>query len=240
MMTVGSMSRNAYLSFKIGQTNSTFANIANTKNPLLPSGNLFGSNFGTSNSNDLLQNALSKQLEQSKDAITKLDDYTKTSNKFYSGFVPKMDELKKSSENLRSTDFSSGKTADIVSSVKDFADKYNSAANFLNDNKELSQKIANLATSFESPKYNAKGLSSIGINVDNKGMLSVDEAKLSSALSTDASKVGSLLGEKGLASQTAGKATAALNNSTDMIPFPQLSAQQKNNFMQGMLLDIYS
>lgn len=237
MMTVGAMSKNAYLTFKLSQTNPTFANISNQTSSLFPSTDLFGS---ASSNNTLLKDALSNQLAQQKDTVAKLDEYNKTSDNFYSGFFPAMDNLKTSAESMKKTDFSSGKTTDIIDSVKNFASDYNGAVNFFNDNAKISTKIASLATSFSAPKYNGNALESIGVNVDSKGRLSIDEAKLSSALTADADKVGELLGQKGLASQALNKVTSSVANSTNLIPFPKISNQAANGLMPGALLDLYA
>lgn len=237
MMTVGSMSRNAYLTFKLGQTNPLFANISNQTSSLFPSSGLFGS---VGNNSALLQNALSNRLEEQKDTITKLDEYNKASDKFYSGYFPVMNDLKSSAEKLKGTDFSSGQNSEIIDSVKNFADDYNSAVDFFNNNSKVSSKVANLAASFSSSKYSGRALESIGIDVDSKGKLSIDEERLSAALTEDSGKVQAALGQKGLAGQAFNKVNNSVANAADLVPFPKFSNQAANGMMQGLLLNMFA
>lgn len=242
MSTVGEMSRSSYMAFKLGQQNSVFASL-NTQGLFGDGQNnsLFsGSSIFVNRSDlNLLKSAISKQLAEKKDTFTELDSYTDTANKFYTGFFTNTKDLQSSSKTLANTDFSSGKTEDIVKSVKQFADDYNKTNSFLKDNAKLSSRISNLAMSFDSAKYSRNSLESIGVNVDSSGKLSVDEAKLSSALSENSKEVGNILGKKGLANQTYNKVAAAMDNSADLVPFPSIANKAPNGLMPGLLLDFF-
>ena len=243
--SVTSMGINSYLTYKTSQTNSAFASIANIKTDVTNtnSSNSFlnPSQYSPKSSNDLLKDALSSRLAEQKKTLTTLKDYKQKSEKFYSNFFPEMNDLKTSASTLAATDFSSKDTSSIVKNVKQFASDYSSTVNFLTTNKSVSTGVSNLATSFSSTKYNSRAYDSIGIKVDSSGRLTVDETKLTSALSSDADRVKELLGgSNGLASKTVGRVNVAENTASNLVPFPTISNRAYNGITQGMLLDIFA
>lgn len=244
MMTVSSMSKSAYLSFTMGNTSA------------LTSSFDFQSMLGNSKSNgvtwgswafpavgvDIISKHIAKRLSEEKETVESMQDFTKKSDKFFSEFFPEMEALKSSATKLQQTDFSSEDTEATVENVKAFAEDYNSALGFLNDNKRVSDNVRDLAASFAETKYNKQSYEAIGVQVDSSGKLSVDTEKLTAALQDDPSKVENLLGKNGLSKRAYSKALAAENNATNLVPLPSFgnaSSSGKYGYMQGTLLDFY-
>lgn len=246
MMTVSSMSHNAYLSYTLGNTSA-----------LTSSFNFQSLLGGTSQSNSMgwgswafptvdsgvmtkMYAKLFSENSEKKETIGNLQDFSQKSDKFFSGFFPEMESLKTSATNLQNTDFASEDTEKTVKNVKAFAEDYNSALQFLSDNKNVSDNVKDLASSFAETKYNKLDYAAIGVNVDASGKLSVDEEKLTAALQSDPSKVEGLLGKNGLASRTYKKALAAENNATNLLPLPSFGkTTSPSGYMQGMAFDFY-
>jgi len=243
--SITSMGINSYLTYKTAQSNSTFASIAkiqtDTTNTKSSNSFLISSQYSYTTSDDLLKTALSSRLTEQKQTLATLKDYSKTSEKFYSNFFPTMSNLKTSANTLADTDFSTSDKSSIVKSVKQFASDYSDAVNFLTSNKSVSTGVANLAISFSNTKFNSRAYDSIGIKVDTSGRLTIDETKLSSALTSDADRVKALIGgSNGLGSKTVNRVDAAVNNSSNLVPFPNLSNRAYNGITQGILLDIFA
>lgn len=241
MSTISAISRNAYLTFKLSQENSSFASIVNRSSS---ANNLLGTSkfpgMDLSSNTDALQAALSNRLTEQKDTITRLEDYHKTSDAFYSKFFPKMNDLNESANTLKKTNFSENATSNVLSNIKQFASDYNQTVTFLGENSKTSNNISNLSTSFASPKYNSRAFQSIGIDVDTTGKLNIDEGALTSALRTDPTRVKQLLGSDGLAGQTYNKTNVAINNAANLVPFPKLSNSVTNGLFSGMLVDLFA
>lgn len=243
--SVTSMGINSYLTYKTAQSNSTFAAIAKIQSDTTntKSSNFFlnSGQYSYTTSDDLLNNILSNRLAEQKQTLATLKDYSKNSEKFYSNFFPTMSDLKTSADTLADTDFSTNDKSSIVKNVKQFASDYSDAVNFLTNNKSVSTGVVNLATLFSSTKFNSRAYDSIGIKVDTSGRLTVDETKLASALTSDADRVKALLGgSNGLGGKTVNKVDAAVNNSSNLVPFPKLSNRAYNGITQGILLDIFA
>lgn len=242
--SVTSIGINSYLTYKTAQTNSSFAAITNQTNSgkASSSSSFFSAGqYGAANNDDLLKNALNNRLTEQKQTLATLKEYQEKSDKFYSNFFPEMKDLKASAKTLADTDFSKADKSTIVNNVKEFASDYSSTVNFLTANKSVSTAASNLAASFSSTKFNSRAYDSIGIKVDTSGRLTVDEKKLTSALTSDADRVKELLGgSNGLANKTAVRVDAAINNASNLVPFPKLSNRAYNGITQGILLDIFA
>mgnify|MGYP006872985818 CR=1 FL=1 len=92
------------------------------------------------------------------------------------------------------------KTSDenILGRVQNFVQHYNSVLNYLNEHREMSDRVSALAANFSTNSGLQDALSSIGISVGSAGELSVDGAKLLGALKNDSDLVTALLGSEGL------------------------------------------
>ncbi len=110
----------------------------------------------------------------------------------------------------------------VVETVKTFAKDINNAVDFLNKNLDKSTAVKALSNSLSSFRYRSASLGEIGINVGN-GKVTVDETKLTKALTDSPDKVKSLLGGiSGFATQVNTTATNAMRNQTQFMPPPQL------------------
>lgn len=118
----------------------------------------------------------------------------------------------------------------IIDSVKEFAKDYNDVLSFLDNNSDKSREIDNLSYSYKMTRFSSNTLSKIGIEVDNKGRLNVDDKKLNSALEEDFNNVKNLLGgTSGLASTTYTKTNRAIINSQNLYPEPKLNNYKQYN-----------
>lgn len=126
-----------------------------------------------------------------------------------------------------------------IDAIKEFTKDYNSVLSFLNENSNKSNAISNLAYSFGTTKFSTKSLSKIGIDVDSKGNLSVDETKLSSVLENNPDSVKNLLGgSSGFASTTYSKTNKAIINSQNLYTEPKINnTKYYNGYTYQNILD---
>lgn len=133
-----------------------------------------------------------------------------TKNKTYTTIKESTESLRSDIIKLTDTDkdsllskaVSSGNTADAVTTVEDFVDKYNSMVKAMTQmggdtNTSYSKELSALVTK------NKDALSAIGITANSDGTLTVDKSKLSSA-SASAIKT-AFTGDSGFAETVAGK-----------------------------------
>lgn len=120
----------------------------------------------------------------------------------------------------------------IFSAVQKFATNYNDAVTFLNNNKDKSINISNLAHSYTSiVKYNKSTLSGIGINVDANGKLTINKDKLENAIKENRNTVRNALGDStsGVANKIYNKTTVAMIQSKELYPASKLKNDYINN-----------
>lgn len=241
MSTIGSIGRNSYMMYKTMQTNPSLFNRLNN----ISSANSFSSLYSSGNksygASSQLQSILSNKWSQQQDTLNTVNEYMKKTEQFYDTFSDKMTDLKSSSKSLANTSFTADNADEIVKNAQNFAQDYNSAATFFNDNKSVSNAVKNLAISFSDTKYGNYSLNAIGISADSKGQLTVNEDKLRTAIANDANKVGSLLGQGGLAGKGTQKAVSALTSSANLVPFSSFATNSSRfSPLQGLLLDMYA
>lgn len=127
------------------------------------------------------------------------------------------------------------KTADhtqTMDGVKKFADSYNNVLNFLNKYKNTSPTLGNLAYSYAATRFQSGTLSRIGIDVDSRGILSVDEGRLGEALRNNRGEVENLLGgADGLAYSTYAKTLSTMLSSKNL--YPKAPAVSHSGYMYG-------
>lgn len=127
----------------------------------------------------------------------------------------------------------------VLKSVQQFAKDYNAVVNTLNSHAGKSSAIENLASSFGNIKFQSSSLSSVGINVDGAGRMTVNAEKFQSALQKDPGKVGNLLGSSGgLASTTYRRVSEAVVNSGKLVQPPKSVYNRFTGSTAGLLLDI--
>ena len=108
-----------------------------------------------------------------------------------------------------------------LTNVKDFVKEFNSTMDYLNENKDISARFSSLASSFNDNSYFRGSLDKVGISVGKDGTLSVDEAKLTKALTDNPSSVDAVLGKDGLAGRLDRKINMA-NQQVDKL-FPSVT-----------------
>lgn len=114
----------------------------------------------------------------------------------------------------------------IIKAVKQFVSDYNDALSFASTNRGKSSAMSNLSYAMGLNRLTPTALSDIGIEADTSGRLSVNEAKMASALKENPDRVNQALGGSGgLASTAYNTATNAIRNSGSMYP---MSSALKN------------
>lgn len=116
----------------------------------------------------------------------------------------------------------SDKLQSAMDSVKNLVKSYNEATSLFQDNAEVSKRIGNMATMFADATYRADNYASVGITVDGKGKLSIDEEKLATALTENPGKVERIMGKDGLAGKAESHMSVA-NSQKDKL-FPSVSS----------------
>ena len=86
----------------------------------------------------------------------------------------------------------------LLGKVENFVQHYNSVLSYLNEHREMSNRVSALAASFSTDTSLKTSLDDIGISVGAGGELSVDGAKLLGALEKNSNAVNALLGSEGL------------------------------------------
>ena len=109
-------------------------------------------------------------------------------------------------------------TDDVVDATKDFIDQLNGTISFLSKNSGHSATVAFQRASLQRTIPSDKALAKIGISVNTKGELSMDEDKFREALQKDPELVKDLLGGQfGMAERAGDKATQILDMSVNEI-----------------------
>lgn len=85
-----------------------------------------------------------------------------------------------------------------LNSVRNLVNDYNATVNYLNENRGISNSMANLARSMRNDAELTESLRNIGITINARGELRVDEARLTAALEENPDNVNSVLGSEGL------------------------------------------
>lgn len=100
-------------------------------------------------------------------------------------------------ENLNST--RDENTAAALSNVRNFVNTFNSAVDYLNENRGMSDRMNALASNFGDNENLTQSLDEVGISVNEDGRLRVNEDRLADALTENSSNVNAVLGQNGLA-----------------------------------------
>lgn len=107
---------------------------------------------------------------------------------------------------------------DIVSAVKDFAQKYNDVVSYLSNNANRSSAVSEQLAAFKRAIPTEQGLKALGMKVDTSGKLQVDEDKLKEAIQKDPEETKNLLGgQYGIADRVGSKATSILDSPVNKI-----------------------
>lgn len=107
---------------------------------------------------------------------------------------------------------------DIVSAVKDFANKVNNTMSYLKNNSGISSGVSAQLDSLKRSLPSEKTLKAVGLSYDTDGNLKLDEDALKEAMKNDPDEVKELLGGQfGMAERIGSKATAILDSSVNSI-----------------------
>ena len=250
--SVTSQSSMSYLRYVTSASNSAFK----TADTLASNSNsyLFGSSSSnstnsylldslSSNNSSMWKNVFSNSSSNKTAILATMQKYTKTSKDFYPAFASTATSLKSSSETLAETlNSSSSSTSDIVDSITSFANDYNDATKLFSKNSDVSTALSGLAKSFSNgTKNSSNALSSIGITVDKSGQMTVDQTALTDAVNNNYNNVKSALGgSTGLASQAYAKISLAINNTGNLVPFPDITSFTSSSTSLGLLADLYA
>ncbi len=251
--SVTSQSSVSYLKYATSKSNSIFKSAdtsASNSNSYLfgssssssPNSYLLDSLSSTSDSS-LWKSIFSDSSSNQTAILATMKEYTKTSNDFYSSFASAATSLKSSSSKLAETlNSSKSSTSDIVDSITSFANDYNDATKLFTENSDVSTALSGLANSFSNGTKNSSNvLSSIGITVDKSGQMTVDQTALTDAVNNNYDAVTSALGgSTGLADQAYSKITLAINNTSNLVPFPDLTSLTSSSSSLGLLADMYA
>lgn len=180
---------------------------------------------------DLSKNINLSTTKEAQNAKYTVDNtkYTSETNKVNI----KNDLIKLNLNGIGNTTISNSKfdNSKVVEAVKQFAKDYNSVVDFLKDNSKKSTEIDNLAYSFSTSRFMESSLSSIGINVDSAGKLSVNEDTLKSSISNNINKVKDVLSKSsGLADNTYKKVNEAMYKAKDLYPELKLDNNYSNTY----------
>lgn len=106
----------------------------------------------------------------------------------------------------------------VVSSMNDFIKSYNDAVNFVSDNKQKSSALAALSQSFSYRSLGSRGLQAVGVEVDSKGRLSLNEGQFVNVLKNDPKQIEKTIGSyNGLAGLASSKAQGAMILSNSLV-----------------------
>ncbi|MEH2928787.1 flagellar filament capping protein FliD [Candidatus Ventrimonas sp. KK005] len=118
----------------------------------------------------------------------------------------------------------------VVDATKDFINQLNGTISYLSKNVGHSATVAFQLAGLKRTIPSDKALAKIGISVDTKGNLKMDEDKFREALEKDPNLVKDLLGGQfGMAERAGDKATSILDMSVDDIMDTQTSSSDTSN-----------
>lgn len=162
----------------------------------------------TSEVADQLEKIRERRAEEKaqRDRITEFAENYLTADKEEDDGEGMLDETPKTSEE------------NTVERVQNMVRSYNSVLSYLNENRDMSNKISALASNFNAGEVLQNSLSSIGISSDASGELKVDTARLLNALEENPDRVISLLGSTGLSGQLDRSVSLANHQSGNLFP----------------------
>lgn len=211
MPTIHSMLSGTYNMYKSAQNNGSLFQSAKS------SGNMFRTVSSAAQSASNTLSGLQGINTSTKELIS---SYSEARDSFYEEFDDAMGALKDSAAAIKKMDFKVGENAvttkenedgttttkksdELVAALKaveKFASDYNDAIDFFSDNRDVSKRVSRMQSVFSDTTYRSGSLESIGIQVNSKtGKMSIDEDKLTKAITESPEKVSSVLGKNGLA-----------------------------------------
>ena len=120
-------------------------------------------------------------------------------------------------------------TASALSNVQNFVNTFNSAVDYLNENRGLSGRMNALASNFGDNEALTNSLDSVGISVNENGTLRVNQDKLADALNENSSNVNKVLGQDGLAGRLSRNVDLANSQRENLFPSIENYAENGRN-----------
>ena len=105
-----------------------------------------------------------------------------------------------------------------LAAIQGFVQDFNSTMSYLNEGRDLSNRLSTVASSFGDSGSFENSLNRIGISVGSDGGLSVDTARLAKTLTENPSSVDAALGSNGLAGQLDRKVDMVSRQADQMFP----------------------
>ena len=190
--------------------------------------------------------ALANLQEVNANLKSLMSSYEEAKSAFGTELSENMDFLSKSAEKVKGYDFNvdadsaittttetdedgnvttkttySKELQDALDTVKEFVNDYNTSIAFFKDNSSVSNRVANMATTFGDTTYRASAYEAIGLNVNSDGSFTIDEDKLAAAIINDPNKVSRTLGKDGLAGKAEEHISFANAQSDRLFPTAQ-------------------
>lgn len=176
------------------------------------------------------------ELISQKNTMSELvKSYAETKDAFNSQLAGSLDDLAYATSKMRGNGYyvqgytqedTQKNVADVVKNVKEFVSAYNDTNGFFNDNKEVSNRVAGMAKSFGDNSYYANTLNTVGISVGKNGALSLDESRLTNALTNNNDAASYVLDS--LANRAADKTVKAAGQMDKL--FPSISSMMGSNY----------
>ncbi len=212
MPTINNMLSGTYSLYKSSYAAGTlfknFNSVSNSNSDNQSSISKLWSSFNSFKSN--ADSSLSGLSMISSNVSSLVKSYDDTKNTFYSEFDDTMNNLQKSSDNIKNYNFNVGanaltttETVDedgnktttktrseeltaALKAIEQFASDYNDAIDFFNNNSDVSKRIGRMATMFSDTTYRSGNYNSIGLQIQSNGKIKIDEDKLTKVLTEDA------------------------------------------------------
>ena len=234
MATISSIARNNYMMLKYAQKSGK--SLFDSSTYSARNSSFFSSYTSTGNDAASTMSGLYGIRSSMRDMVNSYNTAAKT---FRAEFSGTMDDLVQASDSLKKMNFDVGGKAaltetvgedgktivtkskdltDVLKGIEKFADKYNEAIDFFNDNADLTKHMKNMTAVFSDTTYRAGSLATIGVVVDNEGKMKLDEDALVKTLTENPTKVERLLGKGGLAAKADSHISFARSQQSRLFP----------------------
>ena len=123
---------------------------------------------------------------------------------------------------------------DSVDKVENFAERYNNLAQFLEDNQNVSERTASLASKMNDVSRSIKKESALGVTADANGTIHVNAEKLKVNLKNRPNTLDYLLGKDGLAGRAKKSINLAAFNQNRLFPSVSSAMGREDNPEKSM------
>ena len=123
---------------------------------------------------------------------------------------------------------------DSVDKVENFAERYNNLAQFLEDNQNVSERTASLASKMNDVSRSIKKESALGVTADANGTIHVNAEKLKVNLKNRPNTLDYLIGKDGLAGRAKKSINLAAFNQNRLFPSVSSAMGREDNPEKSM------